>query len=139
MRARVLLYALLGLALPIGLALGVYASAGRSLTAASVADPVTVTTRVIAQPSTAPTTTESREEREQGDDRSGRCQEPEHRADPECVSGGESGEDRDSSGSGSDNSGPGGGSDDSSGSASSGSSGSGSGSSGSSGSGGGDD
>lgn len=118
MRARVLLYALLGLALPIGLALGVYASAGRSLTAAAAADPVTVTTRVIAQPSTAPTTTESREQREQGDDRSGRCQEPEHQADPECVSGGD---DRDSSGSGSDNSGPGGGSDDSSGSGSSGS------------------
>lgn len=130
MGARVL-FAFLGLALPIGLALGVYAAAGRSLTAASVADPVTVTTRVIAEPS--PTTTE-RAEREQ-DDRSGRCQEPEHRADPECVSGGATEDDRDSSGSGSDSSGPGSGSGDSSGSGSSGSSGSGSGSSGSSGSG----
>lgn len=132
MRAGVVLLALLALAFPVGLVFAVYVTAEPSLAAQPV--PAAITERAIAQPSRTTT-----EDERTTTDRSGsdRCLEPEHRLDPECISGSGSGTDdgdssgSGSSGSGSDNSGSGSGS---SGSGSSGSSGS-----GSSGSGGGDD
>ena len=130
MRAGIVALVLVALAFPVGLALAVYLTAAPSLAAEPV--PAAITQRAIAEPSS--TSTERRESRKQTTtDRSGsdRCLEPEHRLDPECLSGSGSGsDDGDSSGSGSDNSGPG---SDNSGS------GSGSSGSGSSGSGGGDD
>ena len=135
MRAGVLALVLVALAFPVGLALAVYLTAAPSWAAEPV--PAAITQRAIAEPNS--TKTERREPQQTTTDRSGsdRCLEPEHRLDPECISGSGSGSDdgdssgSGSSGSGSDNSGPGSGS---SGSGSSGSSGS-----GSSGSGGGDD
>lgn len=100
MRAGVVLLVLLALAFPVGLAFAVYVTAEPSLAAQPV--PAAITQRVIAEPSR--TTTE--DDRTITDDRSGsdRCQEAEHRNDPECVSGGS---DDDNSGSGSSNSGSG--------------------------------
>lgn len=97
MRAGVVLLVLLALAFPVGLAFAVYVTAEPSLAAQPV--PAAITQRVIAEPSR--TTTE--DDRTTTDDRSGsdRCQEAEHRNDPECVSGGS---DDDNSGSGSSNS-----------------------------------
>lgn len=100
MRAGVVLLVLLALAFPVGLAFAVYVTAEPSLAAQPV--PAAITQRVIAEPSR--TTTE--DDGTTTDDRSGsdRCQEAEHRNDPECVSGGS---DDDNSGSGSSNSGSG--------------------------------
>jgi hypothetical protein len=129
MRPGVVLLALLALAFPVGLVFAVYVTAEPSLAAQPV--PAAITERVIAEPSK--TTTE--DDRTTTDRRgSDRCQEAEHRNDPECLSGssgsgssgsGSSGSDDDNSGSGSsssgsgssnsgsgsDNSGPGGGDD----------------------------
>ena len=119
MRAGVVLLVLLALAFPVGLAFAVYVTAEPSLAAQPV--PAAITQRVIAEPSR--TTTE--DDGTTTDDRSGsdRCQEAEHRNDPECVSGGSdddnnsgsgssnSGSGSSNSGSGSDNSGHGGGDD----------------------------
>src|SRR5688572_22883760 len=101
MRAGVVLLVLLALAFPVGLAFAVYVTVEPSLAAQPV--PAAITQRVIAEPSR--TTTED-DGRTTTDDRSGsdRCQEAEHRNDPECVSGGS---DDDNSGSGSSNSGSG--------------------------------
>ena len=109
MRAGVVLVVLLALAFPVGLAFAVYVTAEPSLAAQPV--PAAITQRVIAEPSR--TTTE--DDRTTTDDRSGsdRCQEAEHRNDPECVTGtggsgsSGSGSDDDNSGSGSSNSGSG--------------------------------
>jgi uncharacterized membrane protein YgcG len=68
MRARVLLTALVGLAFPIGLALAVYAAAGRPLTATPVVAPVT--TRAIAQPTRSTPSTATTDDRRRGRDRS---------------------------------------------------------------------
>jgi hypothetical protein len=127
MRPGVVLLALLALAFPVGLVFAVYVTAEPSLAAQPV--PAAITERVIAEPSKTATEDDRTTTDRRGSDR---CQEAEHRDDPECLSG--------SSGSGS--SGSGSSSDDNAGSGSSnsgsGSSNSGSGSS-NSGSGGGDD
>jgi hypothetical protein len=137
MRAGVVLLALLALAFPVGLVFAVYVTAEPSLAAQPV--PAAITERAIAEPSKK-TTTE--DDKRTTTDRRGsdRCQEAEHRNDPECLTGtGGSGSSGSSSGSGSDDPS---GADDNSGSGSS-NSGSGSSNSGSgsdnSGSGGGDD
>jgi hypothetical protein len=110
MRPGVVLLALLALAFPVGLVVAVYVTAEPSLAAQPV--PAAITERVIAEPSK--TTTE--DDRTTTDRRgSDRCQEAEHRDDPECLSGssgsGSSGSgsssDDDNSGSGSSNSGSG--------------------------------
>jgi hypothetical protein len=110
MRPGVVLLALLALAFPVGLVFAVYVTAEPSLAAQPV--PAAITERVIAEPSK--TTTE--DDRTTTDRRgSDRCQEAEHRDDPECLSGrsgsGSSGSgsssDDDNSGSGSSNSGSG--------------------------------
>jgi hypothetical protein len=114
-RARALLLALVGLALPVGLALGVYlASAGSLAAVPAVVEPsmriarAATTTEPEAQ-TTAPV----------DDDLPGKCRKPENRLDPDCDPR-TAEEDDDSSGPGSgedddDSSGPGSGDDDSSG------------------------
>jgi hypothetical protein len=128
MRAGMVLLALLALAFPVGLAFAVYVTAEPSLAAKPV--PAAITQRVIAEPSHTTTEERTTTDRRESD----RCQEAEHRNDPECVSGsGSSGSGSDddlsgsvdnsgsgssnsgsgssNSGSGSSNSGPGGGDD----------------------------
>lgn len=133
-RASVLAAAAVGLLFPLGLALAVYAASAASLdepagvrVGSQPLGRVTVTTDVRTP--SAPRTTEATTDRD--DDRSGRCDEPEHRSDPDCVgAGATTGEDDDSgrgrgrgrggddsgsddsSGSGSDSSGKGSGDDD---------------------------
>jgi uncharacterized membrane protein YgcG len=119
-RARVLLLALAGLALPVALALGVYIASESSLAAvptvvrapAKIASPAATTQTEPAQ--TQPTTTAGSD-----DDLPGKCRKPENALDPDCDP---RSADDDSSGPGSggdggDSSGPGsgGGDDDSSG------------------------
>ena len=127
---RALVLAVIGLALPVGLALAAYASSAGSLAATPVVTPIT---GQLATPSKQPapltTSTQGTSTEEttttETEDRSGsaRCQEAEHRNDPECVDGDDnsgsgggdddnSGPGSDNSGSGSDNSGHGGGDDD---------------------------
>jgi hypothetical protein len=107
MRAGMVLLAVLALAFPVGLMFAVYLTAEPSLAAQPV--PAAITQRAIAEPSRTTTEDDKRTTTDQGG--SDRCLEAEHRNDPECLSGSESG----SSGSGSDDSG----SDDNSGSGSS--------------------
>ena len=121
---RALALAVIGLALPVGLALAAYASSAGSLAATPVVTPIT---GQLATPSKRPsptttstqgTSTERTTTGTETEDRSGsdRCQEAEHRDDPECIGGsdddrddnsGVGGDDDDNSGSGSDNSGSG--------------------------------
>jgi hypothetical protein len=120
-----LLLAFVGLCLPLGLALAVYLTSGRSLAAPP---PIgAVPTQIAKASPKAPTTTDKTKKRE---DRSGNCDEAEHAGDAECTGGtttsGSGSSGSDSSGSGSSGSGSG-----SSGSSGSGSGGSGSDSSGS--------
>jgi hypothetical protein len=134
-RAGALFLILAAVAFPIGLAFAVYVTAAPSLAATPV--PAAITERAIAEPSPRTTTTEQTTTDDRGSDR---CLEPEHRLDPECVSGsGSDSDDGDSSGSGSSGSDSSGSDNSGSGSGSSGSGSSGSSGSGSSGSGGGDD
>jgi hypothetical protein len=132
-RARALLLALAGLALPVGLALGVYVASAGSLEAGpTVIQPPaqiarSAATTGAAETQTRPETTSTTGKRD--DDLPGKCDEPEHRFDPDCDprTAGEdddredddSGSDDDSSGKGSgggdDDSGRRGGDDDSSG------------------------
>jgi hypothetical protein len=108
MRAGIVLLALLALAFPVGLVFAVYVTAEPSLAAQPV--PAAITERAIAEPSKTTT-----EDDRTTTDRSGsdRCQEAEHRNDPECLTGTSgsgssgSGSDDDNSGSGSSNSGSG--------------------------------
>jgi hypothetical protein len=115
---RSLLFSILGLVLPIAVALAAYAVSARSFDP----EPPSVTIERIAQPqrpspspspSLSPATVPTPLETSSPDDRGGRCSEPEHFGDPECAPGGDS-EDNSGpggggdSGSGSDNSGPGG-------------------------------
>ena len=82
--ARLLLLALVGLALPAGLALAVYATSANSL--ASPVSAARVPSVTLGQPTTPPATTQER-----ADDSgraAGRCDEPEHRSDPECGASG---------------------------------------------------
>jgi hypothetical protein len=110
-RARVLLLALAGLALPVGLALGVYAASAGSLAAvpavvqapAKIASRQTTTAAPPASTTTPTTTTTGGSD----DDLPGKCKDPEHALDPDCDP--RSADDDDSSGKGS------GGDDDSSG------------------------
>jgi hypothetical protein len=117
-RARVLLLALAGLALPVGLALGVYAASENSLAAvptvvqapARIASPQTTTQSGPATTTTGETTTAGSD-----DDLPGKCKDPEHALDPDCDP--RSADDDDSSGKGSggdddDSSGHGSGDDD---------------------------
>ena len=121
-RARVLLLALAGLALPVALALGVYIASESSLAAvpavvqapAKIASPAATTQTEPAKTTTRPTTAAGSD-----DNLPGKCRKPENALDPDCDP---RSADDDSSGPGSggdggDSSGPGSGSgdDDSSG------------------------
>lgn len=121
-RARPLLLALAGLLLPIGLALGIYLTSAGSLAAVpTVIDPPaqvargtsTATQETSSTESTPTETTAGDDDRDAGV--SDKCDEPEHRLDPEC----------DPRNARDDSSGPGSGSNSGSGSSGSGSSGSG--------------
>ena len=119
-RARPLLLALAGLLLPIGLALGIYLTSAGSLAAVpTVIEPPAQVARGTSTATQETTSTESTPtETTAGDDDedvSGKCDEPEHRLDPEC----------DPRNASDDSSGPGSGSNSGSGSSGSGSSGSG--------------
>ncbi|HSE82188.1 MAG TPA: hypothetical protein VLA87_10960 [Gaiellaceae bacterium] len=116
-RARALLLALLGLALPVGLALGVYLASAGSLAAvpAVVEAPTNIaraaSTTVSETQTTPPSTTSNVD-----GDLPGKCRKPENRLDPDCDPRSAE-EDDDSSGHGSggdddDSSGPGSGGDD---------------------------
>jgi hypothetical protein len=106
MRAGFVLLALLALAFPVGLVFAVYVTAEPSLAAQPV--PAAITERAIAEPSKTTTEDDRTTTDQSGSDR---CQEAEHRNDPECLTGtsgsGSSGSDEDNSGSGSSNSGSG--------------------------------
>jgi len=131
-RARPLLLALAGLLLPIGLALGIYLTSAGSLAAVpTVIEPPAqiargTSTSTQETTSTEPTPTEtSGGDDDRDEDVSGKCDEPEHKLDPECdprtarddssgpgsgdSSGGGSGGSGSNSGSGSSGSGGGGG------------------------------
>ncbi len=117
-RARALILALVGLALPVGLALGVYVASAGSLTAVpSVVQPPLTLARAATRQTTSATSGATTTEAD-GDDLPGKCRDPEHQLDPDCDPRSAE-EDGDSSGHGSgddDSSGHGsGGSDDSSG------------------------
>ena len=108
-RARALFLALVGLALPVGLALGVYvASAGSLAGVPSVIQPPLHIARGATKPTTS-TTSGATTTEANGDDLPGKCRDPEHQLDPDCDPRSAE-EDDDSSGHGS-----GGGDDDSSG------------------------
>lgn len=121
MRPRVVLTALVALALPVVLALAVYTSAAGSLAVEPA--PSAITTRTIAAPVATPTATQAKRGKERstpatttGPDISGNCDEAEHANDPECLDGESdddddsgSDDDSDNSGKGSKNSGSGGG------------------------------
>ena len=118
-RARALLLALVGLTLPVGLALGVYVASAGSLTAvpAVVQAPQTIAREAATTTEREPgqanqgTTTGSGDDR-WNEDLPGKCKDPDHRLDPDCDPRSAE-EDDDSSGRGSG--GDDGGNDDSSG------------------------
>ena len=117
-RTRVVLLALAGLALPVGLALGVYAASAGSLTAvpAVVEPPATIargatTESQPTETAPSPTTTAGTGDDGRHDDLPGKCRKPENKLDPDCDPRTAAEED-DSSGQGSgggggDSSGPG--------------------------------
>ena len=80
-RPRLLALLLVGLAFPAGLGLAVYVASGSTFV--SPAATARVPTGTIGRPSTPPTVTTDEERTEA--DRRGRCDEEEHRNDPECV------------------------------------------------------
>ena len=110
-RARALLLALLGLALPVGLALGVYVASAGSLAAV----PAVVEAPTDIARAAATTESETGTTAPVDDDLPGKCRKPENRLDPDCDPR-TAEEDDDSSGHGSggddDSSGPGSGGDD---------------------------
>jgi uncharacterized membrane protein YgcG len=132
-RAKALLLALAGLLLPVGLALGVYLTSAGSLAAVpTVIEPLDTIARSATTTEPTETTTEQGTtttettggDDDRNDDLPGKCEDPDHRLDPDCdprtaqdddSSGHGSGSGEDSSGSGSggggggDSSGPGGG------------------------------
>ena len=87
-RARVLLLALAGLAVPACLALGIYVASESSLAAvptvvqapATIASPPTTTGAEPGPATTQPTTTTAGED----DDLPGKCRKPENALDPDC-------------------------------------------------------
>jgi hypothetical protein len=95
---RALVLALLGLALPAGLVLAVYAASAGELGAAPAV--VTVPSQQIAVPVAATTeeTTTRGTDDELDDDLPGKCKDPERRLEPDCDP---DADDRDSSGPGS--------------------------------------
>jgi hypothetical protein len=108
---RVVLLSVVGVAVPVALALGAYGVSARTFDAET---PLVAVERIAEPqsppPSPTPSHTPTPSATASPDDESGRCSEPEHRDDPECLPGG--GEDNSGPGggnSGSDNSGPGGG------------------------------
>ena len=119
-RARVLLVALVGLALPVGLALGVYVASEGSLGAvpavvevpgAKVARGATTETQPV--PTTTGATTTVAGDDDARDALPGKCRKPENQLDPDCDP--RSADDDDSSGRGSGDDGDSGGDEDSSG------------------------
>ena len=118
---RVILLSILGLILPVGVAMAAFVVSDRSfeteiplVAVERIAEPQTPppspTPAVTPTPSVSPVPAVTNSP----DDRGGRCSEPEHAGDPECVPGGDgdnSGPGGGNSGSGSGNSGPGGGDD----------------------------
>jgi hypothetical protein len=110
-RARALLLALVGLALPVGLALGVYVASAGSLAA--------VPSLVLVQPPekiarSAPKSATSGATTTEAEGLPGKCRDPKHQLDPDCDPRSAADDD------GSSGQGPGGGEDDSSGQGSSG-------------------
>jgi hypothetical protein len=89
-RARPLLLALAGLLLPIGLALGIYLTSAGSLAAVpTVIDPPAQVARGTSTAQETSSTESTPTETTAGDDDrdagvSDKCDEPEHRLDPEC-------------------------------------------------------
>lgn len=79
-RLRLLALLLVGLAFPAGLGLAVYVASGSTFV--SPAATARVATGTIGRPSTPPTVTD---EERTATDRRGRCDEAEHRGDPECA------------------------------------------------------
>ena len=79
-RLRLLALLLVGLAFPAGLGLAVYVASGSTFV--SPAATARVPTGSIGRPSTPPVTTD---EEHTDTDRRGRCDEEEHRSEPECV------------------------------------------------------
>jgi hypothetical protein len=107
-RARALLLALVGLALPVGLALGVYVASAGSLTTvpAFVEAPQTIaraaattTERDPSQTNQGSTTTTGGGDDGRDEDLPGKCKDADHRLDPDCDP--RSAEDDESSGHGS--------------------------------------
>ena len=101
---RVLLLSVLGLVLPVGVAMAAFVVSDRSFDAET---PLVAVERIAEPqtppPSPSPTPSPTPSETPSLDDRGGRCSEPEHAGDPECLPGG----DGDNSGPGSGNSGRG--------------------------------
>ena len=103
-RARVLLLALAGLAVPACLALGIYVASESSLAAvptvvqapATIASPPTTTGAEPGPAATQPTTTTGED-----DDLPGKCRKPENALDPDCDPRSADEDDDDSSGKGS--------------------------------------
>ncbi len=128
-RARVILLALAGLALPVGLALGVYVASAGSLAAVpavvepppSIARSAVTTVSLPTETAPSPTTTAGTGDDGRDDDLPGKCRKPENKLDPDCDPRSADEDDDDSSGPGSggggdsSGSGSGGGDDDSSG------------------------
>ena len=109
---RVILLSILGLVLPVGVAMAAFVVSDQSFDAET---PLVAVERIAAPqtPSSSPTPSPSPTPSETAspDDRGGRCSEPEHAGDPECLPGAEgdnSGPGSGNSGRGSGNSGPGG-------------------------------
>ena len=103
-RGRALILALAGLALPIGLALGVYvASAGSLATVPAVIQPPTPIARAATTTEREPTQSAPGQTTTAGenDDLPGKCKDPKHRLDPDCDPRSAE-DDDDSSGEGSD-------------------------------------
>jgi uncharacterized membrane protein YgcG len=128
-RVTLLAAAALGLLFPLGLALAVYVASAASLDDPAGlrvgTEPLGQVTVTLVQTERTGTTTEPTTT-DRDDDVSGKCDEPEHRSDPDCVGAGtrteeddgsgrgrgRGGDSDDSSGSGSDSSGKGSGGDD---------------------------
>ena len=91
----------LGLVLPVAVALGAYAVSARSFDS----EAPLVSVERLARPKTPPASPTPTARPTAGDDQGGRCSEPEHRDDPECLNGEDRSGSGDSSGSGSGDSG----------------------------------
>jgi hypothetical protein len=116
MPLRTALLAVAGLVLPVGLGLAIYFSSAGAIGASPPALPASLT---VGRPAATTTAQERKKKRDRPattatttvDDHGGRCSEPEHLNDPECLSGDDNSGSGSNSGPGSDSSGPGSGDD----------------------------